>query len=164
MAGLAVLNEPFHKIRWAMALATVSFLWTGLHQIGAVTEDVLQEAVNYVLTGRIDPQDGPEIVDQKSCVVLVPDLRNKRYIRYYLSRFRLDEARISKTYSGRQTFFVLEVENNDVVIEYLELDKTTVVIGHTTAQISLPGDINQTEKALKVIGEHCKAGKPKLPF
>jgi hypothetical protein len=77
----------------------------------------------------------------------------------------MDVSRISKTYSGRQTFYVLEVEGDDVIIEYLNLDKTAVVSRYKSAQISLPGNIAQTEKALQLIfNEHCKADNPKLPF
>ena len=77
----------------------------------------------------------------------------------------MDGARISKTYSGRQTFYILEVESNDVVVENLALDKKTVVTGYKTAQISLPGDIDQTEMALHLIfTDHCKSDKPKSPF
>ena len=36
-------------------------------------DDVFQQAVNYVFTGKIDPGAGPEIVDRKSCVVVVPE-------------------------------------------------------------------------------------------
>ncbi len=77
----------------------------------------------------------------------------------------MDLSRISKTYSGRQTFYTLEVEGDDVIIEYLNLDKTAVVSRYKSAQISLPGNIAQTEKALHLIfSEHCKADRPKPPF
>jgi len=33
-------------------------------------DDVFQQAVNYIFTGRIDPKDGPEIVDPKACIVV----------------------------------------------------------------------------------------------
>src|SRR6202043_1639175 len=122
--------------------AALSFSTAPL-QVRAVANDVFQEAVNYVFTGRIEPQDGPEIIDRNSCVVVVPDPKNQRYVRYYLNRFRMNDARISKTYSGRQTFYVLEVEGDGVVVENLALDKKTVVAGYRTAQISLPEDIDQ---------------------
>lgn len=152
--------------RWALAIAAVAFFGAAALQFRAMAEDdVFQQAVNYVFAGRIEPQDSPEIVDRKSCVVLVSDPKNKRYIRYYLSRFKMDVARISKTYSGRQTFYTLEVEGDDVIIEYLNLDKTVVVSRYKSAQISLPGNIAQTEKALHLIfSEHCKADGPKPPF
>ena len=149
-----------------LAIAAVAFFAAAaLHPRAVAEDDVFQQAVNYVFTGRVDPKDSPEIVDRKSCVVVVSDPRNKRYIRYYLSRFKMDVSRISKTYSGRQTFYTLEVEGDDVIIEYLNLDKTVVVSRYKSAQISLPGNIAQTEKALHLIfSEHCKADGPKPPF
>src|SRR5690242_10408989 len=51
--------------------------------------DVFQQAVNYVFTGNIEPQDGPEIVDRKSCIVVMRDPKFNRYIRYYLNRFNM---------------------------------------------------------------------------
>src|SRR4051794_3749155 len=52
----------------------------------ALTEDsILQQAVNYVFTGRLEPRDGAEIVDRTSCIVVLPDLKSRRYIRYSLS-------------------------------------------------------------------------------
>jgi hypothetical protein len=161
-----VLAKGLLLIRWSLAIAAVSFVGTAALQLRAMAEDdVFQHAVNYMFTGRVDPQDSPEIVDRKSCVVVVSDPKNKRYIRYYLSRFKMDVSRISKTYSGRQTFYTLEVEGDDVIIEYLNLDKTTVVSRYKSAQISLPGNIAQTEKALHLIfNEHCKADNPKPPF
>jgi hypothetical protein len=165
MAYLAVANGHRHKKRWSFAIAVVSLSWTASLQIRAAAEDEFQDAVNYVFTGRIDPQDGPEIVDRNSCVVILSDPKNQRYVRYYLSRFRMDAVRISKTYSGRQTFYTLEVEGDDVVVENLAADKKAVVAGYRTAQISIPGDIDQTEKALHLIfTDHCKADKPKPPF
>lgn len=126
---------------------------------------MFQQAVNYVFTGRIDPRDGPEIVDRKSCVVVVPDPKYKRYARYYLSRFKMDIARVNKKYSGPQVFYELEVQGDEVLLEYLNADKTTVAFGFKSAQISLPGNIDQTERALKLIfSGHCKADKPKAPF
>jgi hypothetical protein len=153
-------------IRWSLAIAAAAFFGAAALQLRAMAEDdAFQHAVNYMFTGRVDPQDSPEIVDRKSCVVVVSDPKNKRYIRYYLSRFKMDVSRISKTYSGRQTFYTLEVEGDDVIIEYLNLDKTTVVSRYKSAQISLPGNIAQTEKALHLIfNEHCKADNPKPPF
>lgn len=165
MAGL-VLANGCHKIRLLLAVAVASLLWTVPLQTRVVAEDdVFQQAINYVFTGKIDPRDGPEIVDRKSCVVVVPDPKFKRYARYYLSRFKMDVARISKTYSGSHVFYELEVEGDDVVVEYLNIDKTTVEQGYRSAQISLPGNVDQTQKALHLIfSESCKASKPKAPF
>jgi hypothetical protein len=76
----------------------------------------------------------------------------------------MDDSRISKTYAGRQTLYTLEVDGDDVIIEYLGLDQSTVVNGYRTAQIALPGNIDQTEKALQLIAQRCKADQPKPPF
>jgi hypothetical protein len=57
MATLAHLNKSWHKMRWPLAVAAVSFLWTAPLQIRAMAEDdVFQLAVNYLFTGRTDPQ------------------------------------------------------------------------------------------------------------
>jgi hypothetical protein len=128
-------------------------------------DDVFQQAINYVFTGSIDPQNGPEIIDRSACVVVMPDPKFNRYIRYYLSRFLMDNARISKIYSGPQSRYQLEVAGEEVVVEYLSPDKTTVVQGYKSAQIPLPGNIDRTQKALAIIfAEHCKTEKPKAPF
>jgi hypothetical protein len=165
MASLVYLNKSWYKLRWPLAVTEVSFLWMAPPQIRAVAEDdVFQLAVNYVFTGRIDPPDRPEIADQKSCIVVVFDSKFHTYVRYYLNRFKMDSARISKTYSGQQIFYVLEIEGDDIVVEHLNPDKTTVARGFKSAQISLPGNIEQSEKALRLIADHCKADKPKLPF
>ena len=77
----------------------------------------------------------------------------------------MDVARVSKKYSGSQVLYELEVEGDDVLLEFVKLDKTTVDYGFRAAHISLPGNIEQTEKALRLIfAEHCKADKPKSPF
>jgi hypothetical protein len=166
MAGLVLANESCHKISLLLAVAVASFVWLVPLQTRVVAEDdVFQRAINYVFTGKTDPRDAPEIVDRKSCVVVLPDSKYKRYARYYLSRFKMDVARISKTYSGSRVFYELDVEGDDVIVEYLNIDKTTVQQGYRSAQISLPGDVDQTQKALHLIfSEACKADKPKSPF
>src|SRR5947209_1445566 len=59
-------------------------------------EDVLQQAINYVFTGTIEPsKDGPELVDRQSCIVVVPEPKFNRYARYYLRRFKMDTSRVS---------------------------------------------------------------------
>jgi hypothetical protein len=144
MADLVRTNDSSHKISWCSAVAAVSLVWTAPLQNRAVAEDdVFQQAVNYVFTGRTDPQDGPEIVNRKSCVVVVLDAKFKRYIRYYLSRFKMEASRISKTYSGSRVSYELEVEGDDIIVEYLKIDKTTVDFGLKSAHISLPGNIDQ---------------------
>ena len=126
---------------------------------------MFQKAVNYVFTGRIDPPDAPEIVNLNSCVVVVHDLKYQRYVRYYLSRFKMDVSRISKEYSGSQISYVLEVEGDEVIIEFLNGDRTSVAYGLKSAQISLPGDIDQTQRALRYIFDgHCRPERPKAPF
>ncbi len=132
----------------------------------AAKDDLFQLAVNYVFMGKTDPSDKPEIVDRKSCVVVVLDSQFKRYVKYYLGRMRPDAARISKTYSGPKGItYVWEVDSDgDNVVEYLNPDKT-VAFGQKTAQIALPGEIDQTERAIRLIfSDYCKRDKPKLPF
>lgn len=154
-------------MRTLLALAVVSVLWTVLPlQYRAAAEvDLLQEAVNYVFTGRIDPPDAPEIVDRKSCVVVMGDPKYKRYIRYHLSRFRMESAVYSKTYAGSRVLYNLEVESDNVLVEYLSTDKTTVAQAYKSAQIPLPGNIEQTQKALNIIfRDYCKPDQQKSPF
>ena len=107
-------------------------LWLGLaaaQSPASGAEDRFQLAIDYVFTGRLDATNGPEITDRRSCIVLVPEPKFNRYARYYLSRFKMDTARISKKYAGAQTLYELEVEGDDVVLEYLKADKTTVDYG-----------------------------------
>jgi hypothetical protein len=128
-------------------------------------DDALQRLVNYVFTGDIAPRDTPEIVDRRLCIVLVHEARFNRFARYYLNRFKMDTARISKKYAGQQVLLELEVEGDDIILEYLKADKKTVDYGFKSAHISLPGNIEQTEKALRLIfSEHCKSEKLKPPF
>jgi hypothetical protein len=168
MACVAFRNEGGHwiSLSLAVALAVAAIFPTDSLQNRAVAaDDVFQQAVNYVFTGRTDPNDGVEIVDRKSCVVVVPEPKFNRYARYYLKRFKMDVARISKKYAGAQALYELEVEGDDVVLEYLKADKTTADYGFKSAHISLPGNIDQAEKALRIIfSEFCKADKPKSPF
>jgi hypothetical protein len=71
----------------------------------------------------------------------------------------------AKKYAGAQALYELEVEGDDVILEYLKADKTTADYGFKTAHISLPGNIDQVEKALRIISsEYCKADTPKSPF
>jgi hypothetical protein len=125
--------------------------------------DVLQQAINYVFTGRLDPKGGPRIADRKACTVVVPDPVNKRSIRYYLARFRMDTARYEKIYAGRTPNHQLFVEGDEDVVEFLNPDMT-VAHGHRTALIALPGDIDQSQRALRLIADRCKAETPKTPF
>jgi hypothetical protein len=165
MTGLAAANRARHGIGLSLAVAAAFLLLAALPQMRAAAEDVLQEAVNYVFTGAVAPANAPTIVDRNSCAVVIADPRNKRFIRYYLTRFNMDDSRITKTYSGRLTIYTLEVDGDDVILEYLGLDQTTVVKGYKSAQIILAGDFDQTQKALRLIfTEYCKRAKPKAPF
>jgi hypothetical protein len=163
MTGLALRKRSGHMIRLSLAIAVASFHWMVPLQTRPMSEDdVFQQAINYIFTGRIDPKDYPEIVDRKSCIIVIPEPNLNRYARYYLNRFKMDVSRISKKYSGRQIFYELEVEGDDIIFEYLKSDKTTVEFGFKSAHISLPGNFDQTEKALKLVfTEHCKPDKPK---
>jgi hypothetical protein len=59
----------------------------------------------------------------------------------------------------------LEVAGDDILVEYLKIDKTTVDYAFKSAHISLPGKIDQIKRALQLIfAEYCKADKPKSPF
>jgi hypothetical protein len=153
------------KLTWLLVVVAVSFLWIAPLQIRAVAgDDVLQLAINYVFTGRIDPSDRPEIVDRKSCTIVVFESKFQAYVRYYLSRFKLDSAKISKLYSGQQIVYVLELQGDDIVVEHLNPDKTTVTRAFKSVQIALPGNIDQSEKALRIIADHCKPEESKSPF
>jgi len=166
MLDLTRANRPGRNFRRRWAVAATSLFAIVAWQAPALSEvDVFQQAVNYVFTGNIDPPVGPEIVDRKSCVVVMHDPKYNRYIRYYLSRFNMDDAIFGKKYSGSHPYYELDVKGDDVVIEYLNLDKKTVAQGYRSAQIPLPGDIDQTQRALRLIfTDHCKAEKPKAPF
>jgi hypothetical protein len=76
----------------------------------------------------------------------------------------LNSARFTKRYSGARTLYDLEVEGDDVILEYLTPDKRTVMQGYRTAHILLPGDIEPTQKALQIISDKCKAESPRIPF
>ena len=149
------------RARRCLAGGVIAFLWIIPLQTRALADDdPLQKAVNYLFTGRSNPQDAPEILDRKSCVVVVHDPKSKQSIRYYLGRFRMNTAFINKTYAGSETVYSLDVKGADVIVEYLDLDKTTVLHGYKSAQISLPGDIDQTNKVLASIASLCTNGKP----
>jgi hypothetical protein len=166
MADLTLPNESGYTIRWLVAVAAVSAFEIVSLQTPAVAEaPMFQQAVNYVFTGKVDPQNGPEIEDKKSCVILLRDPNFNRYVRYYLSRFKMEDALFIKKYSGSRVYYELNVKGDEVVVEYLNLDKKTVVQGYRSAQISLPGDIDQTQKALRIIfTNQCETEKPKTPF
>jgi hypothetical protein len=159
-------NETGRAIGWPLVAAAVSFLSLASLQIHARGEtDLFQQAVNYIFTGQVDPQNGPEIVDRKSCVILLRDPNFNQYIRYYLSRFKMDDALFDKKYSGSRISYEMSIKGDDTVIEYLKPDKKTVIQAYRSAQISMPGDIDQTRKALRIVfTNYCKADTPKTPF
>jgi hypothetical protein len=76
----------------------------------------------------------------------------------------MDTALIDKTYAGSDTTYNLDIKGAEVIVEYLGIDKSTVLHGHKSAHISLPGDIDQTNKALESIASLCRNGKPKAQF
>lgn len=167
MTGLMFRKRSGYK-RLSVAIVVAFFTWMAPQQTRAVTEDdVFQQAINYIFTGQIDPNPKlrPEIVDRKACVVVVPEPNSNRYARYYLKRFKMEIYRISKRYAGRRVFYELEVEGDDTIFESLKADKTTVEFGLRSIHISLPGNIDQTEKALKLVfAEYCKRDKQKSLF
>src|SRR5689334_11370143 len=78
-------------------IVVMAFTWMlGGPFTASAETDLLQRAVNYIFTGRVDPQDAPEIVDRASCVVIVANSKFQGYIRYYLSRFRMEDASFDK--------------------------------------------------------------------
>jgi hypothetical protein len=127
-------------------------------------DDALQLAVNYVFTGRVDPPAAPDITDRQACIVVLPDRRNNRHVRYYLKRFNVDTAWFSKRYSGRDVLYTLEVEGPDTIVEYLTADKSRVSYGFKSTNIPLAGDVDLTKKALERIATLCPAERPKAPF
>src|SRR5262245_2713888 len=102
-------------------------------QTSVAAADLLQQAVNYVFTGKINPQVGPEIGDREACIIVMRNPKFERFIRYHFAKFKMDIARITKKYAGAQTLYELDVQGDSPVIEYLGMDKTTVVQGYKSA-------------------------------
>jgi hypothetical protein len=125
--------------------------------------DKLQQAITYVFTGSIAPQSRVAIVDLKPCVVIVSEPENNRAVRYHLSRFKPDWFRFETRYVGRTPTYQLYVEGDEDVVEFLNTDMT-VSHGHRTARFALPGDIDQSKRALQLIADECKPDKPKPLF
>jgi len=138
-------------------------LWLGP---SAAAPDLFQQAVGYVFTGRVDPSEPVEIVDRKTCVVIVADSRFNRLVRYYLGRFDMDHARFNTRYSGARAFYELDVRGDDVILEYLDPKTRVVLQSYRSAQIALPGGMEQTRRALDVVFAegNCKSAEPKVPF
>lgn len=124
----------------------------------------LQQAVNYIFAGRVDPAEAPEIADATACIVVVPDKRNNRFARYYLKRFNIDGAWFSKRYAGREALYTLEVDGTDTIVEYLTADKKRVSFGFKSTRIPLTGDVETTQKALERVAVLCPKEAPKSPF
>jgi hypothetical protein len=165
-AAGALSNERHSARRFVLAV-TAMFLLLALllTTTSLAADDRFQEMVNYIFTGSTAPQDPPEIANRDSCVVLVHEPQFNRYARYYLTQFKMDTARIAKKYAGSKVLYELEVDGDDILVEYLKTDNRTVDYGFRSAHIPLPGDIEQTERALRMIfADHCKAAKPKPPF
>jgi len=77
----------------------------------------------------------------------------------------MEEALFDKIYLGSQIGYELDVKGNDTIIEYLGSDKRTITQRYRSAQIPLPGDIDQTQKAFRLIfADYCKPQKSKGPF
>jgi hypothetical protein len=147
-----------------IVLAAVAWLAAG--GAAAATPDLFQQAVAYVFTGRVDPPDPIEIVERKSCIVIVPDMRFKRLVRYHLARFDMDHARFNTRYSGTRAYYELDVRGDDVILEYLDPTSRNVLQSYRSAQIALPGSLEQTRRALDVVFAegNCKQTEAKTPF
>jgi hypothetical protein len=145
------------------AIAVLLLLSIVPHTRAIAETDKLQQAITYVFTGNIEPHGTIKIVDRKSCVVVVSEPENDRATRYHLSRFKPDSFRFEKRYVGRAPTYQLYVEGDEDVVEFLNPDMT-VSHGHRTARFPLPGDIDQSRRALQLIADECKAEKPKPLF
>ena len=163
MAARALADKLARTAGRALAIALLAMLASA--SAAPAEADKFQQAVNYVLTGRIDPRPAPEIVDREACVVVMRDPKFNRYIRYHLERFNIEDALFEKKYSGPRVSYQLNVKGDDVLLEYLSADMKAVTAAYRSAQIPLPGEIELTRKALDIIfKEHCKPEAPKSPF
>ena len=147
----------------AFVIAVLLLLSHVLHTRALAETDKLQQAIAYVFTGNIEPQSHIKLVDRKLCVVAVSEPETNRATRYYLSRFKPDSFRFEKRYVGRNPTYQLYVEGDEDVVEFLNPDMT-VSHGHRTARFPLPGDIDQSQRALRLIADACKPEKPKPLF
>jgi hypothetical protein len=152
-------------IRRMIGLAALAWLAAGGVAVAAPA-DLFQQAVAYIFTGRVDPPEPVEIVDRKACIVIVPDARFKRLVRYHLASFDMDHARFNTRYSGTRAVYELDVRGDDVILEYLDPLSRNVLQSYRSAQIALPGAIEQTRRALDVVfaEENCKPPAQKTPF
>jgi hypothetical protein len=76
----------------------------------------------------------------------------------------MDDALFDKRYAGSRVDYVLNVKGDEIILEYLNPDKQTVAQSYRSAQIPLPGDIDQTQKAFQIIADRCKPKKSNAPF
>src|ERR1700748_1844669 len=97
--------------KWA-AIAGLALMGIGLHGPARAEADMFQQAVNYVFTGQVEVKDGPEITDRDACIVVMRDPRFNRYIRYYLRRFKMDDALFDKNFAGSKVSYELDVEGD----------------------------------------------------
>ncbi len=171
MGPRAVVRRTcIHRV-WAELMRRVSAIAVAamvglvpMHSQSVAEDDVLEKAINYLFTAKTDPSDGLEFVDRKSCAVLVSDRKNKRFAKYYLSRFHMDDSSIIKRYAGSHVLYQLEVRGDDTIVEYTNLDKTTVIQAYDSAQIPLPGTLEEIRKSIKIISSACKPENVKAPF
>jgi len=56
---------------------------------------------------------------------------------------------------GTRNLNTIEISDKTVV-EYLSPDTKAVTAGYKSAQVSLPGNIDRTRKALDLIAQRCK--------
>jgi hypothetical protein len=147
----------------AFAIAVLLPVSVLLHMPAFADAGRLQQAINYVFTGDIAAQPNIEIADGNLCVVVVSEPERNRVSRYHLRRFKPETFRFEQRYVGRTPTYQLYVEGDEDVIEFLNPDRS-VSHSHRTARFALPGDIDQSRRALRLISEQCKPEKPKPLF
>src|SRR5438034_859346 len=86
MLGAFVLTKSHRRHKWKLAGAIICTCLVAPLDHAVPEDDRFQVAVNYIFTGKTDPSDKPEIIDRKSCVVMLPESQNKRYVKYYLGQ------------------------------------------------------------------------------
>ncbi len=165
MTRIRLRYDGSRTVRCCLAALAVAGLTVAMHHSARAAPDVFQKAVNYVFTGEVDPQNAPKIVDRQACVVVMKDPKYDRFIRYRLRGFQMDTALFDKRYAGSQPNYVLDVKGDGVILEYLTPDQKSVAQAYRSAQIPLPGDFEQTQKALTIIfSDYCKPKKSQAPF
>ncbi len=147
----------------AFAIAILLLVPIVLHMPASAETDRLRQAITYIFTGSIEPQENIEVADGTPCVVIVSEPDRNRISRYHLRRFKPETFRFEQRYVGRTPTYQLYVEGDEDVIEFLSSDRS-VSHSHRTARFALPGDIDQSRRALRLISEQCKPEKPKPLF